>query len=173
MMDRYHIGFFPDEKSLLEAAREAKNLRFEIEDVYTPYPVHGLDEIMGLRPSRLAVVGFIAGVVGLIFALTLQIWTSAVDWPLNVGGKPFNSFPVFIPVAFELTVLFSGFIALGGLVIRTRLWPFSRRPVLPGVTDDLFALVLAERDAGFDLHEAHELMLRAGAVDITEGIDLV
>jgi hypothetical protein len=105
---RYTAAVFRHEQELLDAALEARQAGFEVYDVYTPFPVHGMDQAAGLRPSRLTWIALIAGAVGLMFGLGLQVWTSAYDWPLNVGGKPFNSFPLFIPVTFELTVLFSG-----------------------------------------------------------------
>ncbi len=173
MSPRYHAALFRDEHDLLEAVRRSREEGYAVEDAYTPYPVHRLDEAMGLRRSRLASVGFIAGVSGLVLALTLQMWTSAVDWPLIVGGMPFNSFPVFIPVAFELTVLFSGLITVGILLMRARLWPGSRRRSLPRVTDDRFGLVLLEQDASFDRGRAYRMLRACGAEEIHEGEDLL
>src|SRR5215470_9743500 len=148
---RYMAAFFKREEELLEAVLDARRSGFEIHDVFTPFPVHGLDQAAGLSRSHLTWVAFIAGAAGLMFGLGLQVWTSAYDWPLNVGGKPFNSFPLFIPVTFELTVLFSGLIAIGVLLVRNRLWLFSRRLVFERVTDDRFVMVLKQRDASFDV----------------------
>lgn len=173
MTNRYYAGYFTTESGILHATKEARERGFAIADVFTPYPVHGLDEAMALKRSNLIWVGFAAGLFGLIFALILQIWTSAYDWPLNVGGKPFNSFPVFIPVAFELTVLFSGLIAVGALFIRNRMWPTMKRPVLPGVTNDRFVLVLHQIDGSFDFKEARRILESHGAVDIREGEDMI
>ena len=100
---RYTAVFFYNEDDLKGIAAEARLRGFEVHDVFTPFPVHGMDAAVGLKPSRLTWIGFAAGAFGLAFALILQIWTSAYDWALNVGGKPFNSFPLFIPVGFELT----------------------------------------------------------------------
>src|ERR1051326_3158185 len=112
---RFTAAFFEREEDLVAGAAEARLTGFEVYDVYTPFPVHGIDRAVLLPPSRLTWIAFLAGALGLVFGLTLQVWTSAYDWPLNVGGKPFNSFPLFIPVTFELTVLFSGLIAIGVL----------------------------------------------------------
>jgi len=157
---RYTAAFFEDEDDLIAGATAARNSGFEIYDAYTPFPVHGLDRAVGLPASRLTWIAFAAGAVGLVLALTLQIWTSAYDWPLNVGGKPFNSFPLFIPVAFELTVLFSGLIAIGVLFARNRMWLFSKRRVFERVTDDRFVLVLRQSDASFDMEKAVTLFAR-------------
>jgi hypothetical protein len=166
---RYTAAFFETEDDLLEGAEDARRSGFEIHDVFTPFAVHGMDRAVGLAPSRLTWIAFAAGAFGLVFALALQVWTSAYDWPLNVGGKPFNSFPLFIPVAFELTVLFSGLIAIGVLFARNRMWLFSRRRIFERVSDDRFVLVLSQQDASFDMEKALDLFARHHAVGIMEG----
>jgi hypothetical protein len=170
---RYTAGFFADEEEILAAARDARLSGYDIHDVYTPFPVHGMERAAGLKPSRLTWIAFAGGAIGLAFGLGLQIWTSAYDWPLNVGGKPFNSFPLFIPVAFELTVLFSGLIAIGVLLAKGRLWLFSKRKVFDRVTDDRFVLVLRQSDASFDARKATALLARHKALDIVEGDQFV
>ena len=170
---RYTAAFFTDEDDLVAGAAAARQAGFEVYDAYTPFPVHGLDEAVALKRSRLTWIAFAAGAVGLIAALTLQIWTSAYDWPLNVGGKPFNSFPLFIPVAFELTVLFSGLIAISVLLARNRMWLFSKRRVFEQVTDDRFVLVLRQSDASFDMDKAVDLFARYRAVNVLEADQFV
>jgi len=170
---RYTAALFENEDDLVAGAGAARRAGFEIYDAYTPFPVHGLDRAVGLAPSRLTWIAFVAGAVGLIFALTLQVWTSAYDWPLNVGGKPFNSFPLFIPVAFELTVLFSGLIAIGVLFARHRMWLFSKRQVFERVTDDRFVLVLKQSDASFDIEKAVNLFAHYRAINVIEGDQFV
>lgn len=170
---RYTAAFFEDEDDLVAGAAAARHAGFEVYDAYTPFPVHGLDEAVALRRSRLTWIAFAAGAVGLILALTLQIWTSAYDWPLNVGGKPFNSFPLFIPVAFELTVLFSGLFAIGVLFARNRMWLFSKRRVFEHVTDDRFVLVLRQSDASFDMEKAVGLLTHYRATSVVEADQFV
>jgi|SRR5690242_1428067 hypothetical protein len=170
---RYTAAYFENEDDLICGASAARRAGFEIHDAYTPFPVHGLDRAVGLPSSKLTWIAFVGGAVGLIFALTLQVWTSAYDWPLNVGGKPFNSFPLFIPVAFELTVLFSGLIAIGVLFARHRMWLFSKRRVFERVTDDRFVLVLKQSDASFDMEKAVNLLARYHAINVIEGDQFV
>jgi hypothetical protein len=170
---RFTAAFFEREEDLVAGAAEARSAGFEVYDVYTPFPVHGMDRAVGLAPSRLTWIAFIAGALGLVFGLTLQVWTSAYDWPLNVGGKPFNSFPLFIPVTFELTVLFSGLIAIGVLFARNRMWLFSKRKVFEGVTNDRFVLVLKQSDASFDIDKAVTLLARHNAIKVVEGDQFV
>jgi len=168
-MPRYLIAVFRDSHALLDATNGARRAGYPIHDAYTPYAVHGLDRAMGLKPSRLTWVVFVAAMVGLAFAVWLQVWTSAVDWPLVIGGKPFNSLPAFVPVAFEMAVLVAGITLFVTLWARSRLWP-GKQASLPvsELTNDVFALVLTAKDAGFDTDSATKLMLANGAVEVRD-----
>ena len=112
-MNRNLMGVFHREKDILEVTRACRERGYEIVDVYAPYPVHGLDRAMGLKPSRITWLCFALGAFGASAMLAFQVWTSAVDWPVNIGGKPLNSVPAFIPVTFESAVLAAGL----GLVV--------------------------------------------------------
>src|ERR1700728_3050362 len=110
------MAVFKDERTLLKAAKSTREkFNFVHYDAFTPYPVHGIDEAMGIKRSWLPWVTFFAGITGTVSALALEIWTSAIDWPINIGGKPFVSLPAFIPITFELTVLFGGLATVGAL----------------------------------------------------------
>lgn len=160
-MSRYVIGVFTDDEDVLEATRECRRAGFEIHDAYTPFAVHGMDEAMGLRRSRLTWVCFIMGAMGCAFALWFQLYTQAVDWPVNVGGKDPWHLPAYVPVAFEVTVLVGGLSTMLALFIRSRLFPGKAcKLVVPGVTDDKFALVLAQRDSSFDGEKARAIFAR-------------
>ena len=151
MTRRVLVVTFADEHGLLMAVRALRAEGRPTLDVRAPYPVHGLPEAQGLRPSRLPWVTFWGGFTGLALGLLLQVWTSAVDWPLNVGGKPLLSWPAFVPVAFELVVLFAGLATVAAFLIVDR-----RRPFQPSIqsclraTDDRFLLALAAQDATYD-----------------------
>ena len=165
MKSRLFVAWFEREDAILEAARAARQAGYSIEDAYTPYAVHGMDEAMGLGPSRLPQVCLGCGLAGLLLAFGFQLWTSASDWPLNVGGKPLASVPAFMPLTFELMVLFAGLGTVAALFLRARLYPCrSPRFLLPRVTDDRFALVLAGADGRFDETEMRTLCERASAV---------
>jgi ActD protein len=156
------IATFTDEADLLAAVRAARAAGIAIDDAYTPYAVHGLDDAMGVRRSRLTWVCFLAGATGASLALAFQLWTSTVSWPLNVGGKPFASIPAFIPVTFELTVLSAALASAAAFLFRSRLFPGRRAVPVPRVTDDRFALVVADGEA------ARGLLRAAGAELHTE-----
>jgi hypothetical protein len=114
-------GVFPGADNLLAACRAAREADLSIHDAYTPYAVHGLDEAMGIRPTRLGIVCFILGFLGFSIALGFQLWASAWDWPLNIGGKSFSAVPALVPVTFELTVLFAALGTVLAIFIRARL----------------------------------------------------
>ena len=136
------VGFFEGEGEILSATRAARKAGYQIDDVYTPYAVHGMDEAMGMPQSRLSWVTFLAGLTGLVLMLTFEWWMTAVAWPLNVGGKPFFSLPAYIPVAFEFTVLCAGLASVAALFIAAKLYPGKQRAQLARVTNDRFALAV-------------------------------
>jgi hypothetical protein len=169
MRRRLHIGFFEDEHDLLEAVRDCRARSIPVVDVVSPYPIHGLDDAMGIRTSRLPWVTLVGGAVGLSLGLWLQYWSSATNWPLDVGGKPFDSLPAFVPVAFELTILFAGLSTGFALLFRSRLWPGkSVHTGLESTTDDRHALILAQEDARFPDGAFSDLWVRHGAAESRE-----
>lgn len=172
MDTKYYIAFYDNEDAIISAAKTCRKKGIKIFDVYTPYYVHELDSVLGVPRTRLLVIGFLAGVLGLFLAVLMQVWTSAYDWPLVVGGKPFNSFPAFIPVSFELTVLFSGLIGIGALFIRDRLWPLSRRHVFEGVTSDKFVMVVEQKDVAIDSGDIYTVLNLFQPVKIEEALEL-
>ena len=113
--------------------------------MFTPFPVHGLDHVMGLSPTRIAIAAFLYGCVGFTFALLMINYIMIVDWPQNIGGKPSFSFqenmPAFVPVMFELTVFFTGHLMVITFYLRSRLWPFKKAEnPIPETTDDKFLI---------------------------------
>jgi hypothetical protein len=141
---RTDAAVFRSEDGFLHAARVCRERGFEIVDARTPHPVHGFDEIAGISRTRLPAATLAAGIVGFSLGTWLQVWTSATDWPVDIGGKPWNSMAAFLPVTFELTVLFAGLTTVAALLLRTRLRP-GRKVALEGLgaTDDRYALLVA------------------------------
>ena len=165
-MKQYFIATFDNEFDLKEAATAYREQNLKILDAFTPYAVHGLDKAMGLKPSRLTKVCFLFGLTGLIFALLGQYWTSAVSWPINIGGKPWNSLPAFMPVAFEVTILFAGLGTVFTLLVIARLRPgkvpkqFSTR-----VSDDHFLIVLTENKGALNEKLAESISREHNAIE--------
>jgi hypothetical protein len=136
------VGFFDTPAALIEATKKIRPLNFESFDCFTPYPIHGLDKIQGLKPSRLPWVTMAAGLTGIMTAVLLQGWTSVINWPLNVGGKPFWSWPAFVPIFFELTVLFAGLATVAGMFIANGLPNTKKRSFDNNITRDRFAIMI-------------------------------
>jgi len=166
------VGTFRRGDDIVAAARAAREEGLKIVDAYTPYAVHGLDAAMGLKPSRLGWVCLAAGLTGAVLKLWFELWTAVVDWPLNIGGKPDNSLPAFVPITFEVMVLFAGVATVLALFAVARLWPGRRvRIVAPGVTDDRFALVIEQTSAAMGAARARAVFERHRAVAVTEAIE--
>jgi len=169
MTDRFVVGSFGEPGTMLAAVDALRGAGVAIHDVFAPYPVHGLDQAMGIRRSRLPLVTLLAGLGGLCFALAFQYYTAVFDWPLDVGGKPENSTLAFVPVCFELTVLIGGLGTVGAFLLRARLFPGKREQLAAlGVTNNVFAIVTyAPRDANDD-DLARRIMLENGADEVEE-----
>jgi hypothetical protein len=169
MSRRFLLGTFEREEDIIEVTRASRARGFKIVDVYTPYAVHGLDRAGGLRPSRLPWVCFYLGLFGAAFKVWFEFWTTGSAWPINVGGKPWNSLPAFVPVTFEVMVLFAGVSTVIAFLIASRLRPGkqARMPDLR-VTDDRFVLVLEQTDAAFDPEEVGRFFRSFGAAAVEE-----
>ena len=150
---------FDDEVPLLQAVKILRESKEIITDVLSPFPVHGLDEALSIKRSRIPVVGFIFGALGAILAFGFQAWVFTVSYPLIIGGKPFFSVPTFIPITFEVTVLFAGLSMVAALLIRSRLKPdISFKPVDERITDDRFVILVDAADEKTTLNRVKSLL---------------
>lgn len=167
MKNNYIVGVFDDEEKLVVAAKSFKKAGVEIHDIYTPFPVHGLDEVLDISRSRLPQVTFFAGLFGLIIAIVFQIWTSAFAWPINVGGKPMLSIPAFIPVAFEITILFGALTTVAAFFLRSQLFPSKEAVLINQMqTDDKFILVLNSVNQEDDIKNFDAKFKEYGALEV-------
>ena len=139
------VAVFEREDDLLHATAAARKEGLRIVDAFTPHAIHGLDRALGFRPSRLTWVCFALGLLGAGSILLFQYWATAVSWPINVGGKPWNSLPAFIPVTFEVMVFCAGVGTVVAFIWSSGLRP-GRRSALSDlrVTDDRFALAIGQ-----------------------------
>ncbi|MFB6274249.1 MAG: DUF3341 domain-containing protein [Salinibacter sp.] len=162
------LAEFPDPGALLHAAEEVREEGYDHFDTHSPFPIHGMDEAMGL--GNAVGVGFLTfggGVTGLVIAYLLQWWTAAVDYPINISGKPFFAFWSSVPIMFELTVLFAAFGAVAGMLVLNGL-PRPYNPLFysdrfKGATDDRFFLHVAASDEQFDVEATAALLQGLGA----------
>ena len=138
------LALYDDPDKLIRAATLAREHGFADLDAYTPYAVHGLSEALGVKKSWVPYVTLVMGLTGACLALTFEIWTSAFDWPINVGGKPMVSLPAFIPITFEGGVLIGGTMTLAALLVACGL-PNLGKPILDrDLTNDRFGLWVPE-----------------------------
>ncbi len=161
-------AIFDDDDVLLKAVKELKAANYDIEEVFTPFPVHGLEKAVGLKNTRIAITSFIYGVIGLLFAIWMMNYMMVVDWPQNIGGKPSFSFrenmPAFVPIMFELTVFFAAHLMVITFYMRSKLWPFKKAEN-PDVrtTDDHFMVEVSTED---NVEKLEEFLKNNGAKEI-------
>lgn len=169
MDKQYLLGVFDNEDDIIKATRVTRESGYDIHDVYTPYAVHGLPEAMGLKPSRLTWVCLGFALIGFIVAISGQFWIAGVDWPVNVGGRPFNSLPAYLPVMFECIVLFGGLGVLFTLFVRSKLYPGKQAQVFhPDITNDRFVLAVEQKDSSFDTRAVTSIWEQYHVTEITQ-----
>lgn len=166
------VAEFKDVTALYHAAEKVRDAGYKKWDCHSPFPVHGLDDAMGMRFTRLPWVILIMGLTGLFAGTYLQYWTNAVDYTYDISGKPKWSLPANIPVIFELTILFAAFTAFFSMWIANRLprWyhPLFRNERFARATDDSFFIALHAKDKKFDLASATALLNEIGALQVEE-----
>lgn len=163
-------GIFDDEEVLLNSVKEIKSNNIDIKEVYTPFPVHGLDKELGLKETRMAIAAFVYGCLGITFAGLMIYNIMIIDWPMNIGGKPnftfYHNVPSFVPVMFECTVLFAAHLMSITYLIKCGLFPGakSENPD-PRTTDDKF---LIEFELEGSTKKVKDLLSKTGASEINE-----
>lgn len=137
------VGYYFTPDSLLEASARVRDRKFQTWDTFTPFPVHGIEEAMGVKRSWLPYVSFAAGLAGLSFGAFLTIWTHYFSWPMNISGKPLFALPAYIPVIFETTVLFAGVTTAAFMFTFLLKLPNYFKPIFhPDLTNDRFAVAI-------------------------------
>lgn len=140
---KFAVGCFDDEEVLLPAVYSVRKAGYKMHDVYTPMPVHGLDEAMGHRETSLHTASFIYGFIGMIGMLGFIAWALMDDWPWNLGGKPHNAWIAWIAITFEVTILSAGVGVVLTFCYLCQLAPFVKKHHFhPRATDDLFVMVI-------------------------------
>lgn len=161
------FGLYNDEEDLIKAIKSAKAEHLDIYDVFTPFPVHGLDPVLELEESRLHQAGFIYGALGTMTAFLGMTWIFTKDWPNVFGGKPYWSVPAFIPITFELTVLFAAIGMTVTFYIVNGLGPgVVNKHLDDRITDDKFCLAFDKNIIGED--KARGFLQQTGAAEINQ-----
>ena len=164
------VGVFDDEDVLVSGVTSIRQSGVKIHEVYSPFPVHGLDEVLGYKRSRLPIAAFMFGITGTSLALFTQIWMLGYDWPMIIGGKNFASLPPFVPVTFEFTVLLAALGMVGTFMIASDLKPYKwPRQFDIRSTDDkhIMAIDLA-LNKGKSKAEITSILKAAGASEVNE-----
>lgn len=171
MTHKFIFGLYDDEVKLMDAVRDIRSQGLKIHDVITPFPVHGLEDAMGLKESRLHITGFLYGITGTTIAFTFMTWVMTKNFPEVYGGKPFFSFPAFIPILFEFTVLCASVGMTLTWLIRCGLYPGRFRETLDNrLTDDKFAVVFSPDNATSpeEVNRMAQALRGTGALDVRE-----
>lgn len=164
---KYLVGIFSEEDTLINAVKGIKADGVKIHEVYTPYPVHHLDEYLGHKRSRLSKAAFLFGATGTTFAISLQSYTMGIAWPMIIGGKDYIAAPSFVPVSFEMTVLFAAFGMVFTFLASNRLWPGKQAKMFdPRSTDDKFVMAVDLGANKLSETEIENVLRKHGAEDL-------
>jgi mono/diheme cytochrome c family protein len=159
----------PDE--IIHAAGETASAGFARFDVHTPYPVHGLDRAMRLKPSRIGVFALVFGLLGTLSAIGLMTWVTLIDYPLVIGGKPFWSWPAFVPISFEVTVLLASVLSVVAMIVLyfkfpNNSHPLHETPYMKAVSADRYGLSIQADDPMFDERKVRDFLQKVGGKHI-------
>jgi hypothetical protein len=169
MEKNYLLGKFWNPDHVMDALKQLQGKGIPVQDVFSPFPIHGIEAYMDIKRTRLTVASFIYGVMGATTALLLMGLVLGVIWPMNIGGKPSLAWPDFVPITFELTVLFAAHGMVFTFLIVARHWP-GRKPRLfdERQTDDVFVVVMdPDRVAGHE-DEIRDVFNASGAYEISQ-----
>ncbi len=165
-----YYALYNDDDVLLSAVKKIRESKIDIEEIYTPFPVHGLDKVMGLKPTRIAIAAFLYGCIGITVATLMMYYIMIVDWPQNIGGKPSFSYlenmPAFVPIMFEMTVFHAAHLMVITFYLRSRMWPLKKAENPdPRTTDDHFLIELSSDKTEVSLKK---FLKQTGAVEINK-----
>jgi len=166
MESKYLLGVFDTEEALLTAFNSLQEKNMEMEDVFTPYPVHEVLEKHG-RKSKITIVGWFYGFFAALAVLAFLVYTAVLDWPMNYGGKPSNAFPSFLVVTIILTIFSITILSLFTFSLRANLWPSNEKPVYHDrATDDKFVILVDKEKS--DAGQVTQVFREHGASEIIE-----
>jgi len=159
-------GLWLDEHSVVEAARKVHSLGYKSIEVLSPYPMHHIDDAIGLKRSFVPWITFTFGMLGCSFGAWFTWWVAASDWPINIAGKPMWSLPAFIPVIFECTILFAALSSVGALIYLAGLPKFEPAVIDPDLTSHKFGIFIYGNDKKYNEDEIKKLFNELGADEV-------
>ncbi|MCU0422771.1 MAG: DUF3341 domain-containing protein [Bacteroidia bacterium] len=163
------LGIYDNPDLTLDATKNLIAQGYDVHDVYTPFAVHNLDRVLGVKRTRLSIAAFLFAMTGLTSAILLQTYASYFDWPMNVGGKPNLHIPTYIPITFELSILFTAFGMVGCFFIVNRMFWGRNTDIMDlRVTDDRFVIAVNIHEGQTDVSELSSLFVKGGALEVRE-----
>lgn len=163
----YVLGVYDDEDVLMNAVHKVRGEGVKIEEVYSPFPVHGLEDALGYKRSWLSIAAFLFGITGTTLAITMQAGMMTVDWPMIIGGKDYFPFPSFIPVTFELTVLLASFGMVGTFLGISNLKPWGKPRIFDiRITDDKHVMAIDLDSNSKSENDIKKVLQGSGAIEV-------
>lgn len=167
--NKYILGVYGDDHIVLKAIKSIRESGVRIHEVFSPFPIHGIDEALGYKRSRLPIAAFMFGALGLGLALLMQFWMMGYDWQMIIGGKNFASLPPFVPVTFALTILLSALGMVATFLVASDLKPYKRPKIFDiRITDDKHVIAIDLADNKLALEEISKIVEQTGAEEVNE-----
>lgn len=165
---QFILGKYKDPDSTCESVRNLQSEGIGVYDVYSPFPIHGMENLLGFKRSRLTVAAFLFGMTGMLCAVLMQVYMLVFDWPMDIGGKPNFQGPALVPITFELTVLFAAFGMVFTFFLVNKMFPWKEPHILDErVTDDVFVVAIEKKNVE-DRARAEAILKQAGAFEVSE-----
>jgi len=167
--NNYIVGVYGDDAMALKAVKSIREAGVRIYEVFSPFPIHGIDDALGYKHSRLPKAAFMFGVLGFSLALLMQYWMMGYDWQMIIGGKNFASLPPFVPVTFELTVLLSALGMVGTFMVASDLKPYKKPKIFDiRITDDKHVIAIDLAENKLAKEEISKIVAQSGAEEVNE-----
>jgi hypothetical protein len=168
---KFLVGIYDDEDILLHAIQKVRKEGVKIHEVYSPFPVHGIDDALGYKRSRLPIAAFMFGLLGTSLALFMQIWMLGIDWPMIIGGKDYVPLPTFIPVTFELTVLLASLGMVATFFVASDLKPYGKARIFDlRSTDDKHVMAVDLAKNKLTPEQLRSILTDSGASEVNDKI---
>ncbi|MDP3929779.1 MAG: DUF3341 domain-containing protein [Bacteroidota bacterium] len=163
------LGVYDSPDKTYAATKKLISNGYSVYDVYSPFAIHGLDRVMGIKRSRLTVAAFCCAMLGLSLAVTFQVYVSYFDWQMNIGGKPSLHIPTYIPITFELSILFTAFgMVTAFFIVNKMFWGKNADIMDIRVTDDLFVIAVDVKKSKADMGSLNQMLMDGGAIEVRE-----